>query len=254
MLTPGLQSVAWFISEANLLSLTASIDRVGNIQGSKVYLFHGTEDSVVHPGGGKNAETMYQYYGADIKTEFTIPCGHGQPVNGNGYGGPCGGLNIGRGFINECGYNGAYHMMRHFYGDDIVEPAGNFTADGELLTFDQEEFFVFDPLAASMARSGLVYVPKGCKDKTKRCRVHIAFHGCMANEFIMGDGFATKSQYNEVAELNDIIVIYPQTASTLVSPAACWDWFGYTGLTTFATRLGNQPYAVRKMLNRVMGA
>jgi poly(3-hydroxybutyrate) depolymerase len=50
---------------------------------------------------------------------------------------------------------------------------------------------------------------------------------------MVGDGFARKTQYMEVAEKNNIIVLFPQTTSTLLSPAACWDWFGYTGLTTY---------------------
>ena len=35
----------------------------------------------------------------------------------------------------------------------------------------------------------------------------------------------------EVAEVNNIIVLFPQIAAIAVNPAACWDWFGY--LNTF---------------------
>ncbi len=31
----------------------------------------------------------------------------------------------------------------------------------------------------------------------------------------------------EVAEVNNIIVLFPQIAAVPVNPAACWDWFGY---------------------------
>lgn len=44
----------------------------------------------------------------------------------------------------------------------------------------------------------------------------------MIDRHMVGDGFATKTQYNDVAEVNDIIVMYPQTTSTLISPVGCW--------------------------------
>jgi len=253
MLTPQLQSVAWFIGEANILSLTGQINSVNNIRASKVYIYHGSRDSVVQLGAGQNAKQMYDHYGANVMAEFSIPGGHGQPVDGNGHGGPCGSLNLANNFVNECGYNGAYEMFRWFYGNNLTRPERGFVADGHLLSFDQAEFFIVDPVVASMSRTGMIYVPKACNDKLQRCRLHIAFHGCMANEHMIGDDFATKTQYLEVAEVNNIIVIFPQTASTLISPTACWDWFGYTGLTSFATKLGNQPAAVHKMMKRVMG-
>ena len=37
--------------------------------------------------------------------------------------------------------------------------------------------------------------------------------------------------YNEVADLNDIIILYPQAISSLYNLNGCWDWFGYTGLS-----------------------
>ncbi|OXA64238.1 uncharacterized protein LOC110862464 [Folsomia candida] len=253
MLTPSLVSVPWLISEANILAAANQIDPVRNLADSKVYIFHGFLDSVVDPLGGRKIETMYQHYGANIGHEFDIGAGHGQPVDGNGFGGPCGQLNILHGFVNECAYNGAYEMFKHLYGDNITRPEPGFVADGELLEFNQGEFFAIDPIVASMSYTGLIYVPKACKNWGKKCRLHVAFHGCMANEHMVGDGFATKTQYNDVAEVNDIIVMYPQTTSTLISPVGCWDWFGYTGLGSFATKWGNQPAAVNKMTKRVMG-
>jgi len=115
-------------------------------------------------------------------------------VKGNGHGGPCEKLNLNYNFINECGYNGAYEMFKWFYGNDIVEPDGGYKADGELLKYDQNEFFIVDPLVGSMARSGLIYVPKNCKDKTKTCRFHIAFHGCMANEYANQYTYSTRKE------------------------------------------------------------
>ena len=44
--------------------------------------------------------------------------------------------------------------------------------------------------------------------------------------------YATKSGYNEIGEANNIIVLYPQAASsldTVINPVGCWDAAGFTG-------------------------
>jgi len=46
---------------------------------------------------------------------------------------------------------------------------------------------------------------------------------------IIGDKYVRHAGYNEVGELNDIIIIYPQATPTPVNPQGCWDWWGYTG-------------------------
>ena len=45
----------------------------------------------------------------------------------------------------------------------------------------------------------------------------------------LDDEYAKMTGYNEVAELNNIIVIYPQATSNFLdsNPNGCWDWWGY---------------------------
>jgi len=46
----------------------------------------------------------------------------------------------------------------------------------------------------------------------------------------IGDLFARTTGYNEVGELNNIIIIYPQVTPTgATNPDGCWDFFGYSG-------------------------
>ena len=46
---------------------------------------------------------------------------------------------------------------------------------------------------------------------------------------MIGLDFPLNAGYNEVADLNDIIILYPQAKSSLLSnPNGCWDWWGYT--------------------------
>lgn len=58
---------------------------------------------------------------------------------------------------------------------------------------------------------------------------------CLFPQFIftilrnrLGDEYAYNTGYNEVGELNNIIMLYPQATLSLGSnPNGCWDWWGY---------------------------
>lgn len=39
--------------------------------------------------------------------------------------------------------------------------------------------------------------------------------------------FAAHAGYNGVAEVNNLIVLYPQIVKTLLNPVGCWDWYVY---------------------------
>jgi hypothetical protein len=59
----------------------------------------------------------------------------------------------------------------------------------------------------------------------------------------------------EVAELNDIIVLFPQIAATSFSPQnpnGCFDWWGY-GSVNYANKLGPQMSSIKKMIDTVRG-
>ena len=50
-------------------------------------------------------------------------------------------------------------------------------------------------------------------------------------EFI-GNQYALNSGFNEWADLNDIIILYPYikpSEKLPINPNGCWDWWGYTG-------------------------
>ncbi len=53
------------------------------------------------------------------------------------------------------------------------------------------------------------------------------FHGCLQTLEDIQDLFYTKTGYNEWAEANNIIVVYPQAKKSTVfplNPNGCWDW------------------------------
>ena len=93
---------------------------------------------------------------------------------------------------------------------------------------------------------GYLYVPKACADNNcknvlitseikiqlilkfiiKVCKLHIALHGCGQGRHRIGNEYARYAGYNEVADLNNIIILYPQADSSLLSnPNGCWDWW-----------------------------
>jgi poly(3-hydroxybutyrate) depolymerase len=106
-----------------------------------------------------------------------------------------------------------------------------------------------------------VYVPASCA-AGRPCRIHVAFHGCLQNVSTIGPDYYTHAGYNEWADTNDLLVLYPQTvasgryvnplSSIPYNPNGCWDWWGYTG-DEYARKDGAQIAAVEAMVRRLAG-
>ena len=118
-----------------------------------------------------------------------------------------------------------------------------------LKAFDQTTFFAGD-VSAQMDDHGHVYVPKACSEGAS-CKLHVALEGCLQNEDKIGDQFYTHAGYNEWAESNNIIILYPQAKSGPGNPNECWDWWGYTN-SNYHTRRGKQMTAVNGMIDRLL--
>ncbi|CAF3457702.1 unnamed protein product [Rotaria socialis] len=99
---------------------------------------------------------------------------------------------------------------------------------------------------------GFIYFPSACANGEK-CSIHVALHGCQQGKSVVGDVFATKAGYLEVAELNNIIVIFPQVVKSLMlptNPMGCWDWWGYSSIY-YATQDAPQMSGVKNMIDTV---
>ena len=128
---------------------------------------------------------------------------------------------------------------------------------GQLLSFGQADFTAPDqPNDDSMDDKGFAYVPASCAAK-EPCRLHVALHGCLQSFGNIGEDFVRHAGYNEWADANHIIVLYPQTrALGLTNPQACWDWWGYldadpTESPTYLLKSGKQISAIKAMVDRV---
>jgi len=248
-------NVSSLVAMAQSYSDKGLIDPISNIAGSKLYGFHGTLDTTVNPSYGPVVEKMYQQLGAATKTQFTTASGHGQPVDTSN-GGPCFlSNNLLTGGLNNCDLDGAYEALNFFYGGLLGKPSKTYVPTGSTLNFTQTEFLGSNSLLmANMASTGYIYVPKTCAPESGQlCKLHVAFHGCVQNAETVGMAYVQRSEYAAVADLNNIIILFPQTTNGLLNPMGCWDWFGYTSLTSYATKSGIQPNAVYQMIQRVMG-
>ncbi|KAB7497701.1 hypothetical protein Anas_02821 [Armadillidium nasatum] len=187
-------------------------------------------------------EDFYTTYGADILTDQQISIFYGPACTHKG-----------GEYINDCEYDGAYIALNHLYGN-LVEPTehtGLFP--GLFDTFDQDEFFDNNAKASSMDSAGYVYVPSECISKNVTCKLHVVFHGCEQGSEFLGDTYVTKSGYIEVAELNNIILIFPQVIKELVNnPNGCFDWWGYTGMLKYAKKDGVQNIGIKAMVDRLV--
>ena len=65
------------------------------------------------------------------------------------------------------------------------------------------------------------------------CKLHIALHGCLQHAKKIGDVYVRNAGYNEVADLNDFIILYPQATTSTSNPNGCWDWFVFLSISLF---------------------
>jgi len=112
-----------------------------------------------------------------------------------------------------------------------------------------------EPYEIGMNKKAFAYVPSNCKDyKLKRnsdCKLHVAYHGCLQTLNILNSTFYMNTGYNEWAESNDIIILYPQAMENVLNPKGCFDWWGYSGLD-YAVKIGPQNWTVKNMIDYVV--
>jgi poly(3-hydroxybutyrate) depolymerase len=243
-----------------------TIDNTANIAHQKIYVFSGYNDNVVLQGAASTLPIYFAHYLtkrniANLYYQDAVGAGHSQVVAG--YGGACE-ANGGE-YINDCAYDQAGIILQHIYGR--LQPKNSSgTPMGSVIAFTQRDFVgggVVPPKTYGMAEAGYAYVPSSCA--TVRCRVHVALHGCLQNAEMIGQDYILHAGYNEWADTNGIIVVYPQTTATNlnaplviddptapINPKGCWDWWGYTD-SNYATQQGEQIGAIKAMLDRLSG-
>lgn len=233
---------------AEMARTMADENQIGNIADvvtDRLYMFSGTQDSVVKPEIVKAAATLYRNLGlpdGNIMFVQNIPAGHAFVTVDKGL--AC--SESRSPFINDCDYDQAGAMLKQVLGEDLAAPQD--PVRGEFLEFSQDEF-TRDLPDHGLAQSGVVFIPDSCRNEAG-CRVHVAFHGCLQNRPSVGDAFIRDSGLARWAATNRLIVLFPEVTFAALNPQACWDWWGYTG-RSYLTKDAPQIRAVRSMLDRL---
>jgi predicted esterase len=230
-----------FVQIVKDLSQKQEIDDVKNLAQQKVYILNGSEDKTVLPVSGQKLESFFKSLGAETHSEFGLKMGHAFPSEKAKN--RCEVTQFP--WMNRCGFDGAQKVLETFYGPML--PA-TIKTSGPLTSFDQTEF---DSKAAGMGDAGHVFIPASCKVPGSQCRLHIALHGCMQSPTIVQNAFNEGAGFNEWADANKIVVLYPTAnMSGQGNPNGCWDWFGYTG-ANYVKKSAVQMTAIMKMVGRL---
>ena len=249
-----LPSLAELRQRAEELARAGRIDPLDKLRDDRVWLFSGgKDDKVTTPVMDRLAEFYGQWLSPAAIRFVKLPAaGHAMISVADAQANACDSAQTP--FINRCGdLDAAGEILAHLLGP--LQPA---TAAGETLGFDQRPFVEGKAIDAGLADEGYVHVPQTCRSST--CRIHVAFHGCRQSATQIGRRFIDGAGYNDWADSNRIIVLYPQTVPRfglamgswkwLHNPFACWDWWGYSG-ADYPTRDGRQIAAVRAMIDRL---
>ncbi|CAG0916232.1 unnamed protein product [Notodromas monacha] len=246
---PSMVSVSSMVSDAESFARTGKIDSLDNLSNDRVYIYHSSLDTTVNIGAGHSVRDFYENFmpASSITIESGISSSHGIPTEN--YGDACYSF-LSSTYILECGYSAAFEAVNYLYGG--INPAAA-SAPGTLSTFSQGDFVTGDPAAISMADTGYVYIPTNCETDDSVCKLHVVFHGCRQGIDALGDIYVKHAGYLEVAESNDIVLLFPQVKASIFSPQnplGCWDWWGYDDALfadKYATKEGPQMEAVYNM-------
>ena len=240
----GVPNPKQLAERAGRLAEHGRIDPVEKVKDDRVYLFTGKDDHTVVPPIVDAARRFYEVLGvpeAQIQYVSDLPAGHAFVTENVG---PACDY-TGKPYIVDCNYDQAGAILKQIYGP--LEARAD-RATGQFVIFDQSPFTA-DIANHGLSDRGIAYVPRSCA-AAGGCRVHIAFHGCGQNRTFVGEGFARDTGFARWADTNNLIVLFPQTATTPLNPQGCWDWWGYTG-NDYLTRNGSQIVAVQRMLERL---
>lgn len=246
-------NVNFSITETERLAKEQAIDPPANLQNTRVWLFSGGKDTTVPTSVMDTVLAYYQHYVPAERIQYVKNPQANHAMITDNQGQSCGAY--GEPFINDCDFDAAGALFQHIYGalKSKVKAVGQ-----NLQTFNQQTFFAATDDSVSMHANGHIYVPTSCRQGNP-CRLHIALHGCMQSEDFIGAAFYTESDYNEWAESNRIVVLYPQARkwsglgllALARNPQGCWDWWGYSG-ENYAEQSGKQIQAINAMINTLL--
>ncbi|KAL4795251.1 Alpha/Beta hydrolase protein [Aspergillus venezuelensis] len=234
------------------------IDDVENLKHRRIYIQTGTLDRIIGPNVVSQLNAQLSYFASATNTTYimTADAGHTFPTDYDSEeNSPCD--VSGSPYISNCGYDGAGAVLGWLLGS--LKPSSTGPLSGEVIAFDQRGEYG----ASGMGSKGFLYVPANCKNGTVVCRLHVVFHGCTQSYDLIGEKYVRDTGYNQWADTNKIIILYPQTTIDLSlhpiwdgeehsNRLACWDWIGLYG-DNIDQKGGVQVSAVVNQVKRIAG-
>jgi hypothetical protein len=191
------------LASAKIFAQAGLIDDAANLKNQKIYMFSGMDDRAVTTSVVNQTAAFYTLAEVPAKSMnyvTNIAAGHAiftkkyQDV-------AC--SNTGTPFINDCNFTQSQVILSYIYGQ-LNPPAVNL--NGKIIQFDQSEFV--KSAISSMSDTAYAYVSQPCLTQT--CKVHVPLHGCEQGISAIGNRFYSTTNYNELADTNNIVVLYPQ--------------------------------------------
>lgn len=225
------------------------IDRTFNLLDDKVYIFSGKYDSVIEQDVVKALEQYYSFFVTpkNIVADYNVLAEHCMPTLN--YGEECATLSLP--YLGDCNFDGAGKALSTLYGSLKSRTS---MVSANLMSFKQASYIPAG-VPSSLGDNGWIYVPTACQKSGTTCSLHISLHGCEQVESVIGNQYAMYAGYNEWAESNNIIVLYPYAAISKIlpyNPNGCWDWWGYTG-PYYGVQEGVQVRFLMNLIKAVTG-
>jgi poly(3-hydroxybutyrate) depolymerase len=214
---------------------------ISNLKNSKVWILNGSKDTKVITPISWVLFEQYRTWVGDENIEYVYdkPFAHHFPTLSNGNA-----CDVSKSpFLGNCGYDAAGELLNFIYPnlhDRVTKPSG------KIIAIEQQT--LGGDAASSLSDTGYVYIPHSCQQGAT-CKLHINFHGCNQNATAVATTYVEQNGLNNWADSNDLVVLYPQTKSSMIlplNPQGCWDWWGYTG-DDYATRNGAQIKAITQI-------
>lgn len=228
-----------------------TIDNIKNIKNQKFYLYSGEKDSVVDPSvmnGLSSYLSLLEVPKTSIKEDFNKQSEHCMPTID--YGEDCDVLS--EPYLGNCNYDGAGNAFKAILKEEEIKNKRGVYNNSNIFEFNQNEF-IEKGKEIGINDIGLVYVPEYCQIKGNLCALHVALHGCKQNMQFIKNTFAVHAGYNEWAETNNIVVVYPyaKPTTTPFNPKGCWDWWSYTGVD-YGLKSGKQIEFLKKVIDAII--
>jgi poly(3-hydroxybutyrate) depolymerase len=248
--------------ESNMTAWSGSqIDSLANLATRKFYGFVGTQDYIVGVNPMNQLKTQLQAKGITVANTSYVTNGsaaHVFPTDYSGQGdNACNSSSSP--YISNCSYDGAGAVLQWMYGTLTARTAPGAQLNGSVVAFDQTPY---GGGQNGLDTTGYLYVPLNCGNTSGiTCKLHVALHGCVQSYSKVGMSFINNSLYNNWADTNNIIILYPQAiadsnkhdtwdSGSLDNGNGCWDWIGWYG-TNADQHGGTHMQAIVNMVNKI---